>query len=81
MSEGNLKRLQSTEPEDVKARNFFFKRLSEDKHFPAQVRTAMNWIMIDTFEKKHPIMPEYGKDLYLPCKDIVKQFSKTVAIS
>jgi hypothetical protein len=81
MSEGNLKRLRSTEPEDVKARNMFFKRLTTDKTFPAQIRKGMNGIMIDTFENKHPVMPKYGEELYLPCVDIVQRFSNSVVVS
>jgi len=81
MSEGNLKRLRSTEPEDVKARDMFFKSLNTDKTFPSQVRKGMDGIMIDRFEKKHLAMPKYEEELYLPCAEVVQRFAESVTVN
>ena len=48
MSEGNLKRIQSDEPEEIKRRKQFFKKLDTYKAFPAQVKKRTNNILIDT---------------------------------
>jgi 2-polyprenyl-6-methoxyphenol hydroxylase-like FAD-dependent oxidoreductase len=81
MSVANLKRLQSFEPEDIKKRDEFFKRLNTDENFPAQVRKGMDGLMIDSFEKKVPVQPKYREDLYLACEDVVELFPKSVSIS
>jgi 2-polyprenyl-6-methoxyphenol hydroxylase-like FAD-dependent oxidoreductase len=81
MSVANLKRLHSFEPEDIKKRDEFFKKLNTDKKFPAQVREGMNGIMIDWFEKKPLVQPRYREDLYLACEDVVKLFPNSISAS
>lgn len=51
MSTTNLRRLQSTTAEDVKARKDFFQKLETDQDFPKMLRKGMDKMMPESFQQ------------------------------